>query len=193
MNMNRLLLTTCATPVARPINTQPPGLYHLSSRASPSTTDPPGRIVSKPINNGTLLKDFAALHNSGKTSGLALAYHIGGNELGDTIDVINSTNGAVVYSLFGLYFGESFGRMELPSASGRQIKRIEYVYTDQNSHSLGSVLLTTYFWFDSNGNTNATAVLGSNMEYLVLPNTLHTNTQVCTASFRAIQPWKFAH
>lgn len=191
MNMNRLLLTTCAMLLAGQINSRAQALYHLSFRGSSSTTDPSGRIVSHPINNGTLLKDFAALHNSGKTAGLGLAYHIGGNELGDTIDVINTTNGAVVYSLFGLYFGESFGRMELPSASGRQIKRIEYVYTDQNSHSLGSVLLTTYYWFDSNGNTNATAVLGSNMQYLVLPNNLNTNVQVCTASFRAIQPWLF--
>lgn len=190
MNLNRLLLTVCAALLAGQINcTAQQPLYRIAFSGSCATTDSSGHIVSHPINNRTLLQDFGALHST-PTSGLGLAYHFGGNELGDTIDVINRTNGATIYTLFGLYFGESFGRMELPSSSGRQIKRLEYVYTDQNSHSLGSALLTTYYWFNTDGSTNRAAVLG-NMQYLILPNNLHTNVQVCTGFFEALQPWQF--
>jgi len=154
------------------------------------TTDAQGHIVPQAINNQTLLQKAATAGGLKSTSGLALSYHLNGNELGDTIEVINRTTGATLSTLFGLYFGESFGRESLLSASHKQLKRIEYIYTDQNSHSLGSVLLTDYYFFDSSGNTNATYVLGQ-MQYLITPDSTHTNTQVCTATFTTFAPFKF--
>jgi len=154
------------------------------------TTDSTGKIVPKTISNKSLLQDYAAAHGNANTSGLGLAYHVRGNELGDTIDVINLSNGATVATVLGLYFGEDFGRMSLVSKSGKQMKRIEYVYTDQNSHSLGSALLTDYYFFDSNGHTNNTVIAGQ-MQYLILPNATHTNVQVCSGSFTTTKPWKF--
>ena len=132
----------------------------------------------------------AAAGGLADTSSLALAYHLNGNSLGDTIDVINRTNGVVLKTLFGLYFGESFGRQSLLSGSHKQMKRLEYIYTDQNDHSLGSALLTDYFFLDSNGNTNATYVLGQ-MQYVVTTDSTHATTQVCTATFTTLRPWKF--
>jgi hypothetical protein len=155
-----------------------------------NTLDDQGHIVSKPINNQTLIQQAATAGGLNSTAGLALAYHINGNALGDTIDVINRTNGATLTTLFGLYFGESFGRQALLSSSHRQMKRIEYIYTTQNDHSLGSALLTDYFFFDTNGNTNKTYVLGQ-MQYLITTDATHTNTQVCTACFTTLSPWKF--
>ncbi len=158
---------------------------------SAATTDSSGKIVSRPLNNQTLIQDFANANGITDTSGLALAYHLGGNDLGDTIDVINRTNGATLYTLFGLYFGEAFGRMAVLSSSGRQMRRIEYIYTDQNSHSLGSALLVNYFYFDTNGNTNKVYVLG-NMQWLALPTAAHTNVVVCSATLTTYRPWTFA-
>lgn len=154
------------------------------------TTDGQGRIVPQAINNQTLLQKAAQAGGLTDTSGLALAYHLNGNSLGDTIEVINRTTGATLSTLFGLYFGESFGRESLLSASHRQMKRIEYIYTDQNSHSLGSVFLTDYFFLDTSGHTNATYVLGQ-MQYLLLTDSTHTNAQVCTANFTTLSPFKF--
>ncbi len=155
-----------------------------------STMDAQGHIISVPINNQTLLQKAAAAGGLKDTSGLGLAYHINGNSLGDTIEVINTNTGATLSTPFGLYFGESFGREALLSASHRQMKRIEYIYTDQNSHSLGSVFLTDYYFFDTSGNTNATYVLGQ-MQWLILSDSTHANAQVCAASFATLQPWKF--
>jgi hypothetical protein len=156
-----------------------------------ATTDSTGHIISTPINNKTLLSDYAQANGVTNTSGLGLAYHLGGNELGDTIDVINRTNGATIFTIFGLYFGEDFGRPALLSSSKRQMQRIEYIYTAQNSHSLGSALLTNYFFLNSDGTTNKTYVLGQ-MQYLVAPDATHTNTQVCTATFTTLRPWTFS-
>lgn len=167
-------------------------LYVFKWAGTSSTTDSNGVIVVSPTNNRTLLQDFANANGVTDISWLGLAYHVNGNTdfNGDTIDVINRTNGQTVATLFGLYFGEDFGRMALRSASGRQLKRIEYVYTSQNAHSLGSALLTDYYFLDSNGNTNNTFIFG-NMQYLVLPDATHTNVQVCTGNFNTIGLWKF--
>jgi hypothetical protein len=154
------------------------------------TMDSQGRIVSQTINNQTLLQRAAAAGGLKDDSGLGLAYHINGNDLGDTIDVISRTNGVTLTTLYGLYFGESFGRQALLSASHRQMKRLEYIYTSQNGHSLGSALLTDYYFLDNNGHTNATYILGQ-MQWIVTTDSSHTNTLVCTASFTTTKPWNF--
>lgn len=155
-----------------------------------ATLDAQGHIVSQPINNQTLLQQAATAGGLKDTSTLGLAYHLNGNALGDTIDVINRNTGATLSTLYGLYFGESFGRQALLSASHRQMKRLEYIYTSQNDHSLGSALLTDYFFLDASGNTNATYVLGQ-MQWIVTTDSTHPNTQVCSASFTTSRPWKF--
>lgn len=155
-----------------------------------ATLDGQGHIVSQPINNQTLLQAAATAGGLSDTSTLGLAYHINGNSLGDTIEVINRTTGATLTTLYGLYFGESFGREALLSASHKQMKRVEYIYTDQNSHSLGSALLTDYFFIDANGNTNATYVLGQ-MQWIVTTDATHPNALICNANFTTLKPWKF--
>ncbi len=171
---------------------QSQSLYVFTYAGTRSSTDSNGVIVTTPMNNQSLLQEFAANNGITNTSWLGLAYHVNGNMdfSGDTIDVINRTNGVVVGTIFGFFYGEAFGRMALLSGSGRQLKRIEYVYTSQNSHSLGSVLLTDYYLLDGNGNTNKTYIFG-NMQYLVLPDMTHTNVQVCTGSFRTIGLWPY--
>jgi hypothetical protein len=186
----RLLTMLGALVLASVTNGNAQGQLQILISGTCYTTDAQGHIVPQAINNQTLLQQAANAGGLKDTSGLALSYHLNGNSLGDTIEVINRTTGVTLTTLFGLYFGESFGREALLSASHRQMKRIEYIYTDQNSHSLGSVFLTDYYFFDTSGNTNATYVLGQ-MQYLILPDSTHTNTQVCTASFSTLSPFKF--
>lgn len=188
--MKRKLLSLLALALATQINVNAQSLYQFVFTGTSSTTDASGKIITWKINNAALLKEAALLGGSSDTSNLALAYHVQGSDLGDTIDIIDRNTGAVLKTLLGLYFGEDFGRTELASASGRQIKRLEYIYTDQNSHSLGSALLTSYYWLGANGQTNAMAVLG-NMQWVVTPNTLYTNTQIRTGSFYTTKPYTF--
>jgi hypothetical protein len=190
LHMKKQLLTViCSTLTLGAIEATAQNKLQVAITGSCSTLDAQGHIVSTPINNQTLLQAAAAAGGM-NVSGLGLAYHINGNALGDTIDVINRNTGATLTTLYGLYFGESFGRQALLSASHQQMKRIEYIYTTQNDHSLGSALLTDYFILDSNGHTNITYVLGQ-MQWLVTTDNTHTNTQVCSASFRTFRPWTF--
>lgn len=154
-----------------------------------ATLDASGKPVGRVINNQTLLKDFA-LVNGTSTHGLTLVYHIAGNDLGDTIDAINGTNGTVMGTVFGLFFGEDFGRMALESADNTAGRRIEYIYTSQNSHSLGSAMISTRHFLDSSGNTNSTSIYGT-MQYLVTTDALHPAVQVCNGNFVTGKVLKF--
>lgn len=191
MSIKDQLLTLCACAVLANLPAVAQSQLQITINGSTSTLDSGGHIVAVPLNNQTLLKQYARSQGLTNFNWLSLAYHVKGNDLGDTIEVINRTNGASVFTLFGLYFGEDFGRPDLLSASHQQLKRIEYIYTDQNSHSLGSALLTDYYVLDGNGNTNKTYVLGQ-MQYLIAPDATHTNTQVCTASFFTTRPYQFS-
>jgi hypothetical protein len=191
MKIERLLQIVCAVFLTVGFSARGQNQLVITLKGSSATLDSDGHIVSKPINNNTLLSEFARTHGYGtNTSHLGLAYHLGGDQLGDTIEVINRTNGSVVFTLFGLFYGEDFGRTFLVSSSGQQLRRIEYIYTSQNSHSVGTAALTDYYVLDGSGNTNMTYVLGQ-MQYLIQPDTTHTNTQVCTVNFNTMRPWQF--
>ncbi len=177
--------------VAGRAGAQLPNLWQIAISGTSWTTNKAGQIVPQQLNNTTLLKHIADVNGTTDYSGWALAYHIGGNDLGDTIDIINRTNGATLQTLYGLYFGEAFERKALLSASRRQLKRIEYVYTDQSPHSIGSALLTDYYFFDQSGNTNYVVVLGQ-MQWLVVPDNNNPDMRVNTANFTTTRPWKFA-
>jgi len=170
---------------------QSPALYQIVISGVCWDTNANGAIVSTPLNNRTLLRDVARASGNADYSSWGLAYHFHGSELGDTIDVIDRSTGAVLRTLFGLYFGTEFGRTSILSASHRQQKRLEYIYTSQNSHSLGSVLLTDYFFFDANGHTNKVIVLGQ-MQWVVTPDADHDRSQVCSATFTTVRPWQFS-
>jgi hypothetical protein len=188
--MTKQLLTMLAAGVLLSANASAQSKLQMQLNGTSFTMDSQGKIVARTINNQTLLQQAAAAGGLKDTSGLGLAYHINGNDLGDTIEVIDRATGATLTTLYGLYFGESFGRQALLSASHRQMKRLEYIYTSQNDHSLGSALLTDYFFLDGNGHTNATYVLGQ-MQWIVTTDSSHTNTQVCSATFTTLKPWKF--
>jgi hypothetical protein len=193
MKIERFLQMICAVFLTVGFSALAQNQLVITLNGSCATLDSDGHIVSKPINNKTLLRDFAQTHGFGtNVSRFALAYHLGGDQLGDTIEVINWTNGSVVFTLFGFFYGEDFGRTFLISSSGQQLRRIEYIYTSQNSHSVGTASLTDYYVLDGNGNTNTTYVQG-HMQYLIQPDATHTNTQVCTVNFNTMRPWQFSH
>lgn len=170
-------------------------LYQMVFSGTSSTTDSKGVIVTRKTNNQTLLQDYGKNHGVTDVSYLALAFHMkmpGEDRLGDTIDIINRTNGTFYDTLIGFYFGEdaTLGRTGLISGSGRQQRRIEYIYTDQNSHSMGSALITNYYWFDTQGHTNNAMAFGQ-MQWIRNPDNVSTNTQVNTGSFITVKPIKF--
>ncbi len=143
-------------------------------------TNASGQITSTPITEQTILKERAAAGGVTDLSTLAIVYHVQGNAMGDTIDIVNPSTGAVLDTVLGLYFGDAFGRMAFPNRSGTQERRIDYIYTDQNDHSLGNTLTLKTYKKDAQGNRTISSVSGQ-MNWLVVlgPN----NVKFCTGTF----------
>jgi hypothetical protein len=195
MKLSSLLYAAPAMVLLCQATTSAQQLYQVVITGTSSTTDNTGKIVSRTSNNQTLLQEFAKNQGATDISFLALAYHMkaaGDSAVGDTIDVINRTNGTYYATLIGFYFGEdpALGRTQLLSGSNRQQRRIEYIYTSQNSHSMGSALITNYYWFDTQGHTNNVMAFGT-MQWIANPDAVSTNTRVYTTSFTTVKPLKF--
>src|SRR5258707_7007231 len=152
-------------------------------------TNASGKFVSTPVNNKTLL-----LQDYPRWSGVtnvdvktpALAYHVNGDGRGDVIEVINATNGATVFPLFGMFFSTDFGRLALTNADDTKVIRVDYVYGHQINHSSGDSFTTVRRVLDSHGNLKSTIIEGQ-MDYLILPDATH-GLKVCTGTFSASKP-----
>src|SRR5262249_11024408 len=115
----KLLVASCAVLLLCKMTGYSQARFQLLFNGTCATTDESGHIVSTSINNRTLLKKYADANGITDLSSLGLAYHVKGNDLSDTIEVINRADGSSLYTIFGLYFGEDFGRMALRSGRGR--------------------------------------------------------------------------
>jgi len=145
------------------------------------TTNSQGKIISRPSNNKTWLQDFAS-QNGLATNGLALAYHLNGDVNGDLIEVVNTATGDLITPLYGLYKTTSDGRTFLTNNNASQVRAITFVYGNQLSHSVGSVLVNEKYFMDPNGNTNR-AVLQWQMHFILIatnsqPMTIYSGTFV---------------
>lgn len=168
--MKLMLALVLVTTGLFPVGARGQNLYQFVFRGVSYQTNAAGNFVTKPINERTLLTAWARAAGRPNVRGLAPVYHVGGNELGDTIEVINTTNGVAVGTLLGLYFGESFGRLAVKNANDTQEKRLDYIYTDQNSHSIGAATVNKRISANTNG-TSRTSASGQ-MTWEVLPGGL---------------------
>ena len=110
--------------------------------------------------------------------------------MGDTIDLVNAQNGEVYASIIGFYFGEAFGRTAITNASGAQVKRLDYLYTRQNSHSLGSAVVVKT---EPVGSGSPGLKLTAQMQWITTPDgtevsRILTGTLRTTGVFKPLPP-----
>jgi hypothetical protein len=161
----------------------------MTIRGACYQTNAAGNIVASPITETTLLEQ-AAQAGGVDPKTLALVYHVQGSSFGDTIDVVNASSGAVATTLYGLFFGDDsvqlLGRTALTNSPGNEVRRLDYIYTSQNSHSMGASFTTKRFLTDAKGNVHTT--INGRMEWIVNP-TGANGTQVCIANFTTTRPF----
>jgi hypothetical protein len=167
------LLTCCAT-LAGPE-------FQFRFKGTGWQTNGSGQVTSAPMTEQTILKERAAAGGVTDLSTLAIVYHVQGNAIGDTLDIVNPNTGAVLDTVIGFYFGDSFNRASFSNRSGTQERRIDYIYTDQNNHALGSTLTLKIYKKDSQGNLNVTSVSGQMTWLQVLDGT--NNVKFITGTF----------
>lgn len=167
-----------------------PFLFHLTFRGTNYQTNTAGEIITTPITEMTLLQEVAAPVGITDLSTLAVVYHVRGNGLGDTIEVVNPTNGVTLDTLLGFYFGAdtTLGRIALTNSAGTQERRVDQVYnTKQSQFALGSAFITKRFLKDQQGNERNT--IDADVHYLVLPR--GTEPAKCrVGTFTTTRPFK---
>ena len=154
--------------------------------------DGSGNVVAVPITDQTLVNDRAAAGGVNPNT-LAIVYHLGGDSKGDTVEVVSATTGAVQVFEFGFWFGSdpSLGRSALTNSSLTEIRRVDQVFTLNNStytygnnDGMGSAFITKRTVTDANGNKHMT--IEGPIQWLVTaqyPN----SAKMCIGTFTASQ------
>jgi len=173
-----VLLAACALISQTHISATAQGMFPFIFTGTCTQINGGGNIVKVSISQRTLLNEVAQAA-SVDPGGLMLVYHLHGTDFGDTVDVINASTGAVVVNLFGFYFGEDFGRQAITNSTRTVIKRLDYIYTQQNDHSLGAALVTKTLQPKISG--MQTQVSGT-MSWVV-ESTASSPTKICNGTF----------
>jgi hypothetical protein len=173
--------------------------YRITFRATSYQTDGSGQFVAVPLTEQTLLQDIAQSGGRDPNS-LALVYTFQpSGSLGDTIDVVNISDGSLVVNVFGLFFGDDFGsanplgRTAATNSPVTEIRRLDYIYTQQsftytsyNTHSMGASFTAKRVMGDANGNLHAT--VDAKIHWIVNPQN-GNGTKVITGSFTTTKPF----
>jgi len=151
-------------------------------------TNAVGKLVGTPITDQTLLQDRARIGNITDLSTVSIVYHINGNSLGDTVDVVSNSTGQVLVTELGLFYGSygGLGRTAVTNAAQTEVRRMDYIYTFNNStytfnndDSVGCSITSESF-ATTNGFTNA--MIQGTMSWGVAPQ--KTNGPIlCIGSF----------
>ena len=163
--------------------------FQITFRGTAYQKDATGNIVPVPITERTLVEDAAKAGGVSDLATLALVYHVNGSSFGDTIDVVNATNGIAYVTLLGFFFAEdpTLNRTALTNSTGTQIRRIDYVYTKQNSHSMGTGFVTKRYVSDGRGGVRGT-IDGGQVQWIVLPEN-GNSAKICRATFTTTRPF----
>lgn len=139
--------------------------FYVTFRGTVWRTNSVGNLTPNPITEQDLLLAAAQAWGRSDATGLYLVYHVQGNSLGDTIDVVDSSGGSGFYlNYFGFYFGEATqqtpDRVALTNSTVTQVRRIDHIYTqtatfytspNPGGHDMGTGFITKRFIKDSSG------------------------------------------
>ena len=164
-------LSLCATAEAQ-------NLYKIEFKGSCTGLDSAGNQVTQLLNNRAIVREWAARVGATNSAALDIAFHPNaGVGNGDSIDLINKTDGTILISVFPLAFPESTG-----TPDGKTVRRFAYVYDlNHSDFSIGTALMTERISTAKNGSTNR-FVVDADMQWYWLP--IQTNVfRICTGKF----------
>src|ERR1051326_1232410 len=134
LRMKSILALFAALSVLLPSPALAQNQFYVTFRGTAWRTNNLGHLTPNPLSEQDLLLAAAQAWGRTDATGLFLVYHVQGNGLGDTIDVVDSSNGTGFYlNYFGFYFGEATqstpDRVALTNSTGTQVRRIDHIYT----------------------------------------------------------------
>lgn len=174
------------------LRAQSPYLYLITFQGVCYQKNSSGNLAPVPLTQQTFLQDVAQAGGVDPKT-LVLVYHIQGSGLGDTIDVVNASTGSTLVNLFGLYFGDTLGRTAATNATATVVRRVDYIYTQQNytytswnPDAMGAAFTTKRFQTDAQGNVRTT--VDAQMHWIVNPQG-NASTKICSGSFTTTKPF----
>ncbi len=198
--MKSLLALLAALPVllASPAIAQ--NEFYVTFRGTVWRTNSLGNLTPNPITEQDLLLAAAQAWGRPDATGLYLIYHVQGNGLGDTIDVVDSSGGSNFYlNYFGFYFGEATpstpDRVALTNSTDTMVRRIDHIYTqtptfytspNPGGHDMGTGFITKRFMKDSSGNPRGT--IDGQFYWLVRPQN-NIGGMMCKGFFTTTRPF----
>jgi hypothetical protein len=152
-------------------------LLLMSFKGTLAKTDAAGNLVLQPVNSDTLISQCLQSVGVADTNSFALVFHQDSSDLGDTIEVVNKTNGVLACGVLRLYFQEHLER-----ADGTLSKRFAYAYNYININSFGTAIFNERTVMDKVSHTNQFVIDGSLQWY-------YTNAmQVWSGTFTTGKP-----
>ena len=184
MNTNRFCALIASVFLLCGSNARAEFIFKWTFKGMSYQTNGTGNVIATPVTEQTILKERAAMGGITDTSGLAIVYHIKGSDYGDTVDIINASTGQALSTVLGYYFGDDtvqqLGRAAITNATQTEVRRVDYLYNDQNNHSMGASFTTKRFVRDINGNTHTT--VEGPVQWLELPRGTN-NTRIFNGTF----------
>lgn len=174
--------------------------FYVTFRGTSWRTNSLGHLTPYPITEQDLLLAAAQAWGRRDATGLSLVYHVQGNSLGDTIDVVDSSNGGGFFmNYFGFYYGEATqstpNRVALTNSTGSMVRRIDHIYTQTASfytspnpggHDMGTGFITKRFMNDASGNPRST--VDGEFYWLVRPQN-NIGGMMCKGTFTTTKPF----
>jgi hypothetical protein len=194
--MTKLIAITAAALLLGGFNTQAQSYqeYKFVFSGTAYQTNAAGVIVATHITDQSLLKDRAQQGNISDLNTISLVYHINGNPMGDTIEVISNATGQTLTTEFSFYFGSdsAYGRIAVTNLLQTQERRVDYIYTFDNStytyangDSVGAAF--TYKSFVKEGKITNAIITGT-MSWDVTPTGTNSKPIVCIGTFSLGKP-----
>ncbi|MGH7967237.1 MAG: hypothetical protein ACREIC_00770 [Limisphaerales bacterium] len=193
------LLGALSVMLASPVLAQ--NEFYVTFRGTCWRTNSLGHLTPNPLSEQDLLLAAAQVWGRTDATGLSLVYHVQGNAgLGDTIDVVDSSNSGTFYlNYFGFYFGEATqttpDRVALTNSTDTMVRRIDHIYTqtatsytspNPGGHDMGTGFITKRFMKDSSGNPRGT--IDGQFYWLVRPQN-NIGGMMCKGTFTTTRPF----
>ena len=173
----------------QPVSGTAQSYWVLKYQGTATSTNGAGKIVTRPMTDRTLVQDCARHAGLTDTSGLALVLHVNGSSVGDTLEVVNTSDPNLFRcQVMTLAFPESY-----TNSAGTQVKTFAYIYnsdsdifSDPSDHSRGSAVITK----TTAGKMPRTSLTGKLQFWLGqwIDNAPAPNATICSGSFTAKGP-----
>lgn len=187
------LIASCLAVLGLATHTlQGQGLYKFVFKGMCYQADTNGKVVNIPFTDQTIINERAAAGGVDPST-LALVYHVGADARGDTVEIVNSSNGSSILMEFAFFYGAdpTFNRMALTNSAATDIRRVDQLFTFSDSphtcsatHGMG----TAYTAKKTIGVTNGISYfkIEGTLQWIVNPVN-GASSKACYGTFTATQ------